>query len=138
MRLPHEFGLVKKIVDGARPERPEGQMAEWLTDDVWDWVLQAWQSEPQHRPPLADLAQAVEQGVTQVLSAFVRSSAFLTDVVGLWATWRACASEHLRQLPYASIVSPSNVALSGGRQGRYQRAHSGLSSSKRGQTAILA
>lgn len=42
-----EFIVMRKVVDGERPERPG---RPWFTDDLWSTLEQCWSSKPNERP----------------------------------------------------------------------------------------
>ena len=44
------FIVMRKVVDGERPERPQGQEAAWFTDNLWRMLEQCWSSDPKLRP----------------------------------------------------------------------------------------
>ena len=54
--------LMKKIVDGERPERPQGPEEAWFTDDLWGTLEQCWSSQPEDRPTIKAVLQHLKQG----------------------------------------------------------------------------
>ena len=43
------FAILRKIINGGRPERPEGEAGRLFTDDIWDVVELCWKNEPSER-----------------------------------------------------------------------------------------
>jgi len=58
--------VIRKVIDGERPSRPQGAVGAWFVDDVWRMAEQCWESRPEHRPN----AKIVLQGLEQVLERF--------------------------------------------------------------------
>jgi len=46
----HGYIAVRKVLDGERPERPQGARRGWFTDDVWRILEHCWQPKPTDRP----------------------------------------------------------------------------------------
>lgn len=44
-----DFIVMRKVIDGEHPERPEGP---WFTDDLWSTLKQCWSSKPKERPAI--------------------------------------------------------------------------------------
>ena len=44
------FVITRKVVDGERPERPQGPEAAWFTNDLWEMLEQCWSPGPKLRP----------------------------------------------------------------------------------------
>ena len=44
-----KFVILRKILDGEHPERPQGEAGKLLTDDIWDVVERCWETEPSKR-----------------------------------------------------------------------------------------
>ena len=55
--------VIRKVMDGERPERPRGSRENWFTDDLWGMLELCWKPQPRDRPSLKDLLQSLE-GVT--------------------------------------------------------------------------
>lgn len=62
--FPHYTGLIvmRKVVDGERPERPRGSEAVWFTDDLWKMLERCWSSQPKVRPTAEIVLERLEQG----------------------------------------------------------------------------
>ena len=53
--------VMKKIVDGERPERPQGPKAMWFTDDLWGMLEQCWSFQPEVRPTVQAVLECLER-----------------------------------------------------------------------------
>ena len=54
----NDFVVVRKIIDGERPKRPE---EAWFTDDMWGLLECCWASKPRGRPGLEVVLQYLEK-----------------------------------------------------------------------------
>ena len=51
--------VIRKVMEGKRPERPRGRRAVWFTDGLW-WMLErCWRPQPHDRPNLETLLQCL-------------------------------------------------------------------------------
>ena len=50
--FPHysDITVVRKVVDGERPMRPQGPEGVWSTDDLWGMLERCWSPQPKVRP----------------------------------------------------------------------------------------
>ena len=55
--------VMRKIIRGERPGRPQGQEAVWFTDDLWGMLEQCWLHTPKLRPTVEDVLECLEQGL---------------------------------------------------------------------------
>ena len=64
--FPRYTGLtvMRKIVDGERPERPQGPEAVWFTDNLWEALELCWSPQPKHRPTPEIVFERLEEGST--------------------------------------------------------------------------
>jgi len=53
---------MKKIVEGERPGRPEGEEGVWFTADLWEMLEQCWSLEPERRPTIDDVFRCLRRG----------------------------------------------------------------------------
>jgi len=44
------FVVTQKVINGERPERPQGAGRAWFTDDLWEVLGQCWSHQPGDRP----------------------------------------------------------------------------------------
>ena len=56
------FIIVRKVVEGGRPGRPQGREEVWFTDDLWEVLEQCWLPQPERRPTIDTVLQCVERG----------------------------------------------------------------------------
>jgi len=56
------FVAMRKIVEGERPARPQGEEEVWFTDDLWEMLGQCWSSQPERRPTIDTVLQFFKQG----------------------------------------------------------------------------
>ena len=54
--------VVRKVVNGERPERPQGPEAVWFTDDLWGMLKQCWSPKPKVRPTAEDILEHLGWG----------------------------------------------------------------------------
>jgi len=56
----HGYAVVVRILKGDRPERPQGIVGTWFTNDVWSILGRCWKSVPDDRPRIEDALQCLE------------------------------------------------------------------------------
>lgn len=44
--------IIRKVMDGERPGRPQGARGTWFTDDLWGMLEHCWKPQPRERPGL--------------------------------------------------------------------------------------
>ena len=52
--------VVKKVLDGERPERPQGGEGRWFKDEIWDLLERCWKHEPSDRPSAQDVLECLD------------------------------------------------------------------------------
>ena len=52
--------IIRKIMDGERPGRPQGGRGVWFTDDLWGMLEHCWKTQPHDRPRLEAILQCLE------------------------------------------------------------------------------
>ena len=52
--------VIRKVMEGERPGRPQGTQAAWFTDGLWEMLGLCWKPQPQDRPSLKALLQCLE------------------------------------------------------------------------------
>ena len=55
------FIVVRKVMNGERPERPQGPEAGWSTDDLWEMLEQCWSPDPKTRPAVEAVLECLEK-----------------------------------------------------------------------------
>jgi len=53
---------MRKIVDGERPERPQGVEAAWFVSGLWEMLEQCWSPKPNVRPTVEAVLERLERG----------------------------------------------------------------------------
>ena len=56
------FVVMRKVVDGERPGRPQGPEAVWFTDDLWETLGKCWSPQPKVRPSVEVVLKCLERG----------------------------------------------------------------------------
>ena len=61
--FPRYTGLtvMKKVVEGERPGRPQGTCEVWFTDDLWKTLEQCWSPQPKVRPTVGAVLECLER-----------------------------------------------------------------------------
>ena len=49
-----------KVVEGRRPERPQGEGGRWFTDEIWAVMERCWGHNPDHRASAKDVLRCLE------------------------------------------------------------------------------
>jgi len=52
--------VMRKVVDGERPERPSGPEAAWFTDDLWGMLEECWSPKLELRPTVEAVLKCLE------------------------------------------------------------------------------
>jgi serine/threonine protein kinase len=47
-----KFTVMRKVTDGERPVKPEGENGVWFTDDLWGMLEQCWAPQSKNRPSI--------------------------------------------------------------------------------------
>ena len=55
------YVVTRKVMDGERPERPEGVGGAWFTDDIWRMLNRCWEAQPENRPSVAAVLECLER-----------------------------------------------------------------------------
>ena len=58
----NDVGVVRKVIEGEHPGRPQGREEVWFTDDLWEMLERCWSSQPERRPAVDAVLQCLEQG----------------------------------------------------------------------------
>ena len=57
----NSFVILRKVLEGGRPERPEEEAGELLTDEIWEVVERCWKPEPSERAKAKDILSCLEE-----------------------------------------------------------------------------
>ena len=60
----NDYAAVGMVLEGKRPELPQGAVGEWFTDDVWGILGRCWEAKPNDRPSIEDLLQCLDEAST--------------------------------------------------------------------------
>ena len=96
-RLPYDtdnpFVILRKVLDGKRPERPEGEGGKWFTTGMWDMVQLCWKAEPGERASARDVLLCLEEDSPNVDGDDDRSYGASTDSQYFSDEWDAVESD---------------------------------------------
>jgi len=54
------FIVMRKVIEGEWPERPEGVERVWFTDDLWETLNLCWATEPENWPSIEAVLGCLE------------------------------------------------------------------------------
>ena len=54
--------VMRKIIEGERPGRPQGKREVWFTEDLWEMLERCWSPQPEERPAIDAVLQCLRQG----------------------------------------------------------------------------
>jgi len=57
----NHYVVMRKVVEGERPSRPEGTERAWFTDDLWRMLNQCWAAQPERRPRITAVLERLER-----------------------------------------------------------------------------
>ena len=90
--------VMRKIVEGERPDRPQGPEAVWFTDGLWRMLERCWLPIPKLRSTVEDVLECLEQGSATwgllSLSADRDSQMNSDDELDFTTSHHPCASFH--------------------------------------------
>ena len=56
-----DFIVMRKVLEGERPGRPEGAEGMWFTDDLWGTLNLCWATQPESRPSIEVVLACLER-----------------------------------------------------------------------------
>jgi len=56
-----DFIVMRKVIDGERPGRPEGSEGAWFTDDLWGMLELCWAAQSNSRPSIGAVLECLER-----------------------------------------------------------------------------
>ncbi|KAF9642184.1 kinase-like protein [Thelephora ganbajun] len=62
----HHYVVIRKVIEGEHPGRPEGSEGAWFTDDLWQTLNQCWAVQPKSRPSIGTILECLER-VSRIL-----------------------------------------------------------------------
>jgi len=51
--------VIRKVIEGERPGRPEGAEGAWFTDNLWVMLNLCWETQPESRPSVETVLECV-------------------------------------------------------------------------------
>ena len=51
--------VIRKVLDGERPERPQGEESVWFVDDLWKMTELCWAARPESRPSIESVLECL-------------------------------------------------------------------------------
>lgn len=54
------FSILRKVLDGEHPERPQGEAGRQFTDKIWDVLKGCWKTEPRERARAKNVLRYLE------------------------------------------------------------------------------
>ena len=55
------FDILRKVLKGERPERPQGEAGKWFKTNIWDVVERCWRTKPKERASAEDVLLCLEE-----------------------------------------------------------------------------
>ena len=55
----NSFAILRRVLDGERPERPEKNAGNLFTDSIWDVVERCWKDQPKERASARDVLRCL-------------------------------------------------------------------------------
>ena len=56
--------IMRKVIEGERPGRPQGREGVWFTDNLWEILEQCWLPQAETRPTIDAVLQCLQRGST--------------------------------------------------------------------------
>lgn len=53
--------VVRKVIEGERPERPKGAIEAWFAEDLWEMLCQCWETRAQSRPSIEAVLKCLDR-----------------------------------------------------------------------------
>ena len=60
----NDVSVVRKVIEGERPGRPQGREEAWFMNDLWEMLERCWSPQPERCPAIDTVLQCLEQGST--------------------------------------------------------------------------
>lgn len=54
------FVVIRKVLDGEHPDRPQGEAGELLTDGIWNVLESCWKTKPRERATARNVLRCLE------------------------------------------------------------------------------
>ena len=56
-----DYIVIAKVLEGERPERPQGLEGIWFTDDIWSVLEHCWEPVPGNRPSIPQVLRSLKK-----------------------------------------------------------------------------
>ena len=56
-----DFITMRKVMEGERPEMPQGVEGAWFTADLWRMLTLCWETQPRNRPTIPAVLECLER-----------------------------------------------------------------------------
>ena len=56
-----DFVVMRKVIEGQHPARPEGRKGVWFTDGLWGMTSLCWATQPARRPSIEAVLECLDQ-----------------------------------------------------------------------------
>ena len=57
----NEWIVMRKVIEGERPAKPEGTEGAWFTDNLWETLIRCWETQPGSRPSVEAVLECLNQ-----------------------------------------------------------------------------
>ena len=57
------YAVMRRVVNGERPQRPSGIEGAWFTDDLWRLLNGCWAIRPEDRPSVSAVLEVLERAL---------------------------------------------------------------------------
>ena len=101
--------VMRKIIEGEYPDRPQGPEAVWFTDDLWETLERCWSPNPRLRPAVEDVLESLNRGLAtwEPLPLDVDSDSQIdSDDSTFTMNHYSCASSHLVSDLHSPVQHP--------------------------------
>ena len=65
----NSFAILRNVMDGGHPERPQGEAGKWITDEIWNMAQLCWKAVPSERASAEDVHLCLEGRSTSTVDA---------------------------------------------------------------------
>ena len=74
--------VIRKVMEGERPERPQGSVGTRFADDMWRMVERCWESRPENRPDAKTVLRHLERVLEYLQPPFRTADDERADTTG--------------------------------------------------------
>ena len=100
------YVILLKVLDGERPEKPEGEAGRLFTDNIWEVMELCWKSKPSERAKARDVLLCLEEDSPDVDEDDGQSdTASIDSQYVLWFQFRFTLDESLSHDRSGAVMS---------------------------------